>query len=176
MSSQRSTETKSRAAVMAASTGRPRVLIVGGSIAGLALANMLEQTGIDYLVLEKYQVAPQLGASIALLPNSTRILDQIGCWEAVLKNVRASDAFRNMQTRDPAGKLLSSGPHFGQSVEERYGTSLFSSSARVSWRELSLTFYIDSAIYRSLLSVECSFKYFSITFKRSAMFSRTRAL
>jgi 2-polyprenyl-6-methoxyphenol hydroxylase-like FAD-dependent oxidoreductase len=98
----------------------PRVIIVGGSIAGLALANMLEQTGVDYIVLEKYQIAPQLGASIALLPNGLRILDQIGCLEALQKEVGGSDAFCQMQTRGPDGKLFMEGSQFGQAVEKRY--------------------------------------------------------
>ena len=46
------------------------VIVAGGSVSGLALANMLEQAGIDYVVLEKHeQIAPNLGASIAIAPN-----------------------------------------------------------------------------------------------------------
>lgn len=63
---------------------RMRVIIVGGSVAGLSLANMLEKYGIDFVVLEKHEeIAPQLGASIGLLPTGERILDQLGCYEAV---------------------------------------------------------------------------------------------
>lgn len=59
-----------------------RVIIVGGSIAGLALANMLEQYGIDFLVLEKHpEIAPQVGAGFAIQPNGARILDQLGCYQ-----------------------------------------------------------------------------------------------
>ena len=37
-----------------------KVLIVGGSIAGLSIALMLEQHGIDFLVLEAYyDITPQ---------------------------------------------------------------------------------------------------------------------
>ncbi|KAK2923070.1 FAD-binding domain [Fusarium oxysporum f. sp. vasinfectum] len=37
-----------------------RVIIVGGSVAGLSVANMLEQFGIDYVLLEAYtQIAPK---------------------------------------------------------------------------------------------------------------------
>lgn len=56
-----------------------KVIIVGGSIAGLTLANILERYGIDYIVLEKHdEIAPQLGASLGLLPHGARILDQLG--------------------------------------------------------------------------------------------------
>jgi 2-polyprenyl-6-methoxyphenol hydroxylase-like FAD-dependent oxidoreductase len=59
-----------------------RVVIIGGSVAGLSLANMLEQVGIDFVVLESHkQIAPQLGARIAIYPHFARILDQIGCWQ-----------------------------------------------------------------------------------------------
>ncbi|KAJ5295636.1 hypothetical protein N7508_010457 [Penicillium antarcticum] len=63
-----------------------KVVIAGGSVAGLALALMLEKNGIDFVVLEGYgSIAPQVGASIGLLPNGLRILDQLGCYEDVLE-------------------------------------------------------------------------------------------
>ncbi|GKT58310.1 FAD binding domain-containing protein [Colletotrichum tofieldiae] len=61
-----------------------KVIIVGGSVAGLSLANMLEKLNIDYTLLEAYpEIAPQVGASIGLLPNGFRILDQFGCFEPI---------------------------------------------------------------------------------------------
>lgn len=61
-----------------------KVLIVGGSVAGLSLANMLEKRGISFTILEAYpEIAPQVGASIGLLPNGIRILDQLGVWEKI---------------------------------------------------------------------------------------------
>ncbi|TIC96060.1 FAD-dependent monooxygenase andE [Colletotrichum higginsianum] len=62
----------------------PKVVIVGGSIAGLALGLMLQRIGVDFVILEAYrEIAPQAGASIALLPNGIRVLDQLGCWEDI---------------------------------------------------------------------------------------------
>ncbi|RTE77942.1 hypothetical protein BHE90_007568 [Fusarium euwallaceae] len=62
-----------------------KVIIVGGSVAGLSVANMLEQFDIDYILLEAYpHIAPQVGASIGILPNGFRILDQLGCFEPIL--------------------------------------------------------------------------------------------
>jgi 2-polyprenyl-6-methoxyphenol hydroxylase-like FAD-dependent oxidoreductase len=61
-----------------------KVLIAGGSVTGLTLANMLEAVGVDYVVLESHsEIAPQVGASIAVMPNALRILDQLGMYEEI---------------------------------------------------------------------------------------------
>ncbi|OGM41446.1 zeaxanthin epoxidase [Aspergillus bombycis] len=63
-----------------------KVIIAGGSIAGLSLALMLGKNGIDFLVLKAYpSIAPQVGASIGLLPTVLRSLDQLGCYESVME-------------------------------------------------------------------------------------------
>jgi 2-polyprenyl-6-methoxyphenol hydroxylase-like FAD-dependent oxidoreductase len=63
-----------------------KVVIVGGGVAGLTLAIMLERFDIDYVVLEsRSEIAPNAGASIGLFPNGLRILDQIDCYEDILK-------------------------------------------------------------------------------------------
>lgn len=62
------------------------VLIAGGGIAGLTLANLLERIGVNYLILEGYrEMAPQVGASIGILPNGSRVLDQIGMYDEIRK-------------------------------------------------------------------------------------------
>jgi hypothetical protein len=62
-----------------------KVVIAGASVAGLSLANMLQANGIDYVVLEAHQtIAPQVGASIGLVPHGCRILDQLGLYEKVM--------------------------------------------------------------------------------------------
>ncbi|OGM46777.1 monooxygenase [Aspergillus bombycis] len=59
-----------------------RVVIVGGSIAGLTLAHALAAYGIDFVVLEaREEIAPNVGASIGFSGNSPRILDQLGVWD-----------------------------------------------------------------------------------------------
>lgn len=61
-----------------------RVIIAGGGVAGLTLANSLERANIDYLLLEAAdQIAPPAGASIAVQPNGSRILDQIGALDNI---------------------------------------------------------------------------------------------
>lgn len=59
-----------------------KIIIIGGSVTGLSFANMLEKFDIGYVLLEVYpKIAPQIGASIGLLSNDFRILDQIGCYD-----------------------------------------------------------------------------------------------
>ncbi|GKZ52023.1 hypothetical protein AbraIFM66951_009664, partial [Aspergillus brasiliensis] len=60
------------------------VIIVGGSISGLTLAHCLHHANIPHIVLEKASdPAPQRGASIGIMPNGARILDQLGLWEKI---------------------------------------------------------------------------------------------
>lgn len=69
---------------MATDSPRPfKVIISGGSIAGLMLANALERANIDFEVLEKREVAPQLGQSILNLPCTNLVFEQIGIDAAI---------------------------------------------------------------------------------------------
>jgi 2-polyprenyl-6-methoxyphenol hydroxylase-like FAD-dependent oxidoreductase len=73
---------------MAEDESRFRVVIVGGSIAGLTLAHCLLRNNIDFVVLESHaDIAPQVGASIGILPNGARILDQLGLYDEVLNEI-----------------------------------------------------------------------------------------
>ncbi|KAF7508603.1 hypothetical protein GJ744_009152 [Endocarpon pusillum] len=61
-----------------------KVVIVGGGIAGLTLANALQYAGVDYVLLEaKSEIALQLRASIGIAPNGSQILDQLLCYDAI---------------------------------------------------------------------------------------------
>ena len=68
-------------------TNKFKVLIAGGSLVGLGLALALERAGIDYELYEKGDFAPQLGASIGIHPQTIRILEQLGVWEDIEKQV-----------------------------------------------------------------------------------------
>jgi 2-polyprenyl-6-methoxyphenol hydroxylase-like FAD-dependent oxidoreductase len=62
-----------------------RVIIVGGGLAGLTLANSLERAGIDYLLLEaRPMIDPAVGASMGFMANGNRILDQLDCYEDIV--------------------------------------------------------------------------------------------
>jgi FAD dependent monooxygenase len=66
-----------------------RVIIVGGSVGGLTLAHCLSRAGIDYVVLEKGdQIAPEIGASIGIMPNGARVLAQLGLFEELESHIK----------------------------------------------------------------------------------------
>jgi len=95
-----------------------KVAIVGGSIAGLSLANMLEKFGVDYILLDAYPIiAPQVGASIGMMPNGLRILDQIGCYEpfaAIMK-----ERSRGASVRVSDGSVVSTVEYLWDHMEQR---------------------------------------------------------
>ncbi|KAE8151336.1 hypothetical protein BDV25DRAFT_152791 [Aspergillus avenaceus] len=64
-----------------------KIIIAGGSLVGLTLALVLEKAGINYELFEKGDLMPQLGASIGLHPHTLRILDQLGVWADIEKEV-----------------------------------------------------------------------------------------
>jgi len=80
-----------------------RVVIGGGGICGLTLANALERGRIEYVLLEsRDEIAPPLGASIAVNANGFRILDQLGCYDGIASKTVPFDYIR---TYLPDGKL-----------------------------------------------------------------------
>ena len=93
-----------------------RVIIVGGSIAGLALANMLEQYDVDYVLLEKYPtIAPQVGAGFAIQPNGARILQQLGCYKPL---EAANEPVNSLSNVSYDGSLRMYDPEFGRWLQE----------------------------------------------------------
>lgn len=53
--------------------------IVGGGVAGLTLARMLEMANVSYILYEAYpEITPNSGASLGLMPNDQLgVIDQI---------------------------------------------------------------------------------------------------
>nr|AGO65986.1 putative monooxygenase [Fusarium heterosporum] len=100
-----------------------KVLIVGGGVAGLTLANMLERFNIDYLILEGHgDIAPAVGASIGMFPNGLRILDQIDLYEPLEKLMGSFE--ETQSTRDMKGRPILSIPKFQDHVRLRHGYPL----------------------------------------------------
>ncbi|TGO21237.1 hypothetical protein BPAE_0231g00030 [Botrytis paeoniae] len=96
-----------------------RVVIIGGSVAGLVLGNMLQLNGIDFIILEAYPViAPQVGASIGLLPNGNRILDQLGLFDKILGLAPPVERFN---FRNSKGERIAGHSGMRHSFEQRHG-------------------------------------------------------
>ena len=82
-----------------------QVAIVGGGVAGLTLALAFERLGIRYALLEAYEsLSPNLGASVGLLPNGQRILDQLGLLDEIEQHTIALKTWRHL---DQNGELIS---------------------------------------------------------------------
>ncbi|KAH8131880.1 FAD/NAD(P)-binding domain-containing protein, partial [Trichoderma asperelloides] len=62
---------------------RFKVIIVGGSVVGLTTAVALEKAGIDYVLFEKGEIAPDIGNSISIYPHTQRIMEQLGVWPEI---------------------------------------------------------------------------------------------
>jgi 2-polyprenyl-6-methoxyphenol hydroxylase-like FAD-dependent oxidoreductase len=94
-----------------------KVVIGGGSITGLTLANMLQLQDIDFVVLESYpDITPQVGASIGLLPHGNRILDQLGLYQKILDLCPPLDSFH---FRDQGGNIICEFRGMNHSMHER---------------------------------------------------------
>lgn len=94
------------------------VIVVGGGVAGLTLANFLERLSISYVLLEAHNcVAPEVGASIGLHPNGFRLLDQIGLYEKIKAISVPAD---RMTTRTEDGRIVSS-LRIHDEVKRRHG-------------------------------------------------------
>ena len=95
-----------------------KIIVVGGGVGGLTLANMFQKFGIDFIVLEAYHdITPDVGASIGLVPSGLRILDQIGCFKAV--EAMADELVLYCHFRDSGGNPISSLPQFQDHVQKR---------------------------------------------------------
>ncbi|CCT63537.1 uncharacterized protein FFB20_03024 [Fusarium fujikuroi] len=101
------------------------VIIAGGGVTGLALANMLERLGINYILLEsRNEIAPQIGASIGLQANGLRILDQLGCAEGILSlfdGPLVENPLQDRFVRYPDGSIIRHFRNIQTQLKKRHG-------------------------------------------------------
>ncbi|KAL2820990.1 hypothetical protein BDW59DRAFT_174313 [Aspergillus cavernicola] len=94
-----------------------KVIIVGGSIAGLTLAHCLHRANIDHIIIEKREeIAPQEGASIGLWPNGSQVLEQLGLYDEMERQTEPLNRFLVAQ---PDGSTWSNS--MPQALLERFG-------------------------------------------------------
>jgi 2-polyprenyl-6-methoxyphenol hydroxylase-like FAD-dependent oxidoreductase len=92
-----------------------RVVVAGAGVAGLVLSNALQRAGIDHVVLEKHkEIVWPSGASIGVWPNGVRLLDQLGCLEAVQDDCAEMTV---SYTRNPDGKAVGVSKLFDEIVK-----------------------------------------------------------
>jgi len=106
-----------------------KAIIVGGSVAGLTLAHTFEKAGINYVLLEaRDTISPQLGASIVIMPNGARILDQLGVYEKLRRELmvgmKRCFTVRGDGDEGEKGKVVRWN-EWPEIVEERYVMSHF---------------------------------------------------
>ena len=94
------------------------VAIVGGGVAGLALALALRRQGIGYTVLEQAESFEAVGAGIQLSPNATRALRHLGVADRLEPNAVRPGRHRFVSHDD--GRPLLTTP-LGDAVEAAFG-------------------------------------------------------
>src|SRR5215213_9078166 len=98
------------------------VLVVGGGIAGAAVATFLAETGVSVDLVEIKPDVTAVGSGITLQGNALRILDQLGVleqclaegWPAETLRLRAPDPFATVLADMPS--VRSGGPDLPASM------------------------------------------------------------
>ncbi len=151
------------------------VIIVGGSVSGLTLANMLERFDIDYVLLEAHsEIAPQLGASIGLMANGNRILDQLGLYDDI-EDIVGYDAHL-VSSREPDGRPLSQTVIAPERMSRLYGlfllalplfsTTRFSDAAALQFRLRYRSLFLERSMLLKVLHKNIKHKDRILTKKR----------
>lgn len=92
-----------------ASSEQFRIIIVGGGIAGLAAAIALRAPGRQITILEQSRLHGEIGATISLQPNASRILDQVWKLGKLFETARGI-VDQGFRIYDTSGKLVNTIP------------------------------------------------------------------
>lgn len=98
------------------SQGRPRAVVIGAGIGGLAAAAGLCAAGWEVTAFERAASLEPVGAGLALSPNGLRALDALGAGDAI----RAHAVDQELGMRRPDGRWLLRSSS-GRMVADRYG-------------------------------------------------------
>lgn len=101
---------------------KPRILVAGAGIGGLALAGLLAQRGFDVLVCEQASRLAEVGAGVQLSPNAMKVLRALGLEADIAACAFAPDAFTGWDWK--SGRALYRTPIKGI-YEARYGAPYF---------------------------------------------------
>lgn len=84
-----------------------RVIIVGGGIGGLTLANCLQHANIDFVVLEgRKKIGLHFGSGVGIDPPAARILDQLGIFSDLESQFCGTAPTKAAVFRNINGKFL----------------------------------------------------------------------
>ncbi|KFY40946.1 hypothetical protein V495_05159 [Pseudogymnoascus sp. VKM F-4514 (FW-929)] len=101
-----------------------RIIIGGGGLTGLTLANMLQLYGIDFVLLESNPgISLARHAGISLLPHGSRILDQLDLYDKVLE---LALPVKSLLHRDQIGKVIHNVRDVDRLMHERHGYPILS--------------------------------------------------
>ncbi|KAG0359305.1 hypothetical protein BC939DRAFT_529766 [Gamsiella multidivaricata] len=125
-----------------------KALIVGGGIAGLSLAIMMDMAGMEYEILERCTGdEPEFGAALTLGPPVLRLLEQMGLLEQV---EQASSPVTGITVVDSEGRKMGRLESF---TKERYGYP-FTSMTRPALHKILLDRVPKGNLHRGKTVVE----------------------
>ena len=101
---------------------RPRALVIGAGIGGMAAAIALRRAGLDVSLFEQTIAQREVGAGIQISPNASRLLGRYGFGDAMARvAVRPSAiVFRRWQD----GRVLGR-EELGDPIESQYGAPYY---------------------------------------------------
>lgn len=104
------------------SCGRPHVAVVGGGIAGLALAVALSRAGVPCQVFEQAPVIREVGAGVQIAPNATRLLHRFGLADELRAHAVRPEALEFRRWKDNSVLVRSV---LGEECEQFFGAPYY---------------------------------------------------